>query len=332
MIRLALGLAASAATTVVLVAQLGRTDPLLDLLNVALPLLLPLLALILACALRTRDRITIAVAVIGLAVGGWQFGQAALEGHDTQAPGPRAIKVLTLSTFHANPDPQAIRAVIAAQAPDIAMLQETNGRAAPIVDALLPRYHRVKSCKTRHCTLTILSRWPMRLVTPRYTPRQPQPDLVIGEVQAPFGRFRVMNIHMPRPYKPEAPQYLAEIARIGRANRVVPLIMAGDFNTAAGSFALQRFAGASGLQRRDGFIPTYPANRRVVAVTGIDHVFADERWASSGCRRTAAGRSDHYGVACRLRLEGQRGLEDLPKPAAFSTPERPRSPADKEAR
>lgn len=302
--RVLLGLGAGSATTLVLVAQAGRINSLIDQFNAGLPLLLVFLALASALAVGMRDKLSLAVALVGLGVGGWQLGQAALEGYDTVAPdatGLPALKIVTLSTYHSNLTPTGIAAVIGVQAPDVAVLQETNGTTATVVDTLLPRYHRVKSCKARYCTLTILSRWPMRSIKPQYTPHHRQPDIVIGEVRAPFGTFRVINVHMPRPYEDDAPDYLAEIARIARANHGVPTIMAGDFNTASGSFGLQRFRHASGLIRRDGFIPTYPANRQLPAFVGIDHVFADTRWASYGCERTAAGGSDHYGVACRLR-------------------------------
>jgi len=302
-----LGIAAAGATSLILLGQMGRTHHSLDQINALLPLLLVPLALLLACALGLRDRVVVAVAAIGLAVGGYQLGGAALHGwRDRTAGDGPTVKLLTLSTYHSNPDPAAIRDVVRAQAPDIALLQESNGTAAPVVETLLPGYYRLGSCKQQDCTLEILSRWPMRLVKITYGKRVARPDLVVAEIDAPFGTFRVMNLHLPRPYDKSAKAYAVRIAEAARANQALPLIMAGDFNTASGSFGLDRLERASGLTRRDGFIPTYPANELVPAFTGIDHVFADRSWASRGCRRTAAGNSDHYGVACRLQFRPTR--------------------------
>lgn len=182
------------------------------------------------------------------------------------------------------------------------MLQETNGAAANVVDILLPGYHRLGSCKKPHCTLTILSRWPIREVKVNYRQTEAQPDLILAEVSAPFGRFRIMNLHLPRPYDKHAIAFTRILARTARENADMPLIMAGDFNTVTGSFGLAWLGENSGLLRRDGFIPTYPANRLVPAFAGIDHIFADRRWAGADCRRTASGNSDHYGIGCRLHL------------------------------
>lgn len=303
-----IGMAAASATSLVLVGQMGRTHHTLDQFNALLPLLLVLLALLLAAALGSRDRLVVVVAGIGLAVGGYQLGGAALHGwRDRGGAGGPTVKIMTLSTYHSNPNPAALRDVVKGQAPDIALLQESNGTAAPVVETLLPGYYRLGSCKQRDCTLQILSRWPMRRVKVTYGKPAARPDLVVAEVDAPFGTFRVMNLHLPRPYDKSAKAYAQRIAEAARANGAVPLIMGGDFNTATGSFGLDRLERASGLRRRDGFIPTYPANRIVPAFTGIDHVFADRGWTSQGCRRTKAGNSDHYGVACRLRFSPRAG-------------------------
>jgi endonuclease/exonuclease/phosphatase (EEP) superfamily protein YafD len=298
-----LGMTAAAATSVVLVGQFGRGHHTLDQFNSMLSLLLPALALIFAGALRLRDRASAAVAALGLLVGGYQLGGAALLGAGRTVPvRGDTLKILTLSTFHANPAPQAIGDVITAEAPDIAVLQETNGSTAAVVAALLPGYHRIRNCEKPDCTLTILSRWPIRRLQIAWAGHVGRPDLLLGEVDAPTGPLRVMNVHMPRPYEKNMQRVMADTAAFVRSQRDLPLIVAGDFNTATGSFGLARFAHASRLRRYDGFIPTYPANRMLPAFAGIDHVFASAEWARVGCRRTAAGHSDHYGVACRIGL------------------------------
>lgn len=300
-------MAAAAATGVVLVGQLGRTHHVLDQFNVMLPLLVPVLAVCLASALRLRDRPSVAVAAIGLLVGGYQLGGAVLSGLGRErggaAPGSLQIKVLTLSTFHSNPDPGAIVALVNREAPDIALLQETNGTVAPFMPALLPGYRRIQSCGGgRPCTLTILSRWPIRNLPVTWPPSRAHADVLVGEVRTPAGPLRVIDVHMARPYVKSSQMFMQQGAELARREAGVPLVVGGDFNTATGTFGLARFAQVSGLRRQDSFIPTYPANRPLPAFAGIDHVFASKHWLRAGCRRTSAGRSDHYGVLCRLRL------------------------------
>ncbi|WP_159873339.1 endonuclease/exonuclease/phosphatase family protein [Novosphingobium sp. 9U] len=300
-------MAAAAASAVVLVGQLGRTHHTLDQFNVMLPLLLPVLALCLAGALRLRDQPSIAVAAIGLLVGGYQLGGAVLAGFgrvgESAVGAGLQVKVLTLSTFHANPDPGAIAAVVNSEAPDIALLQETNGTVAPFLAALLPGYHRIKSCGGGGpCSLTILSRWPIERVPVTWPPHASHADLLLGEIQTPGGPLRVIDVHMARPYVKFAQHYMQQAAELARAEAKMPLVVGGDFNAGTGTFGLARFAQTSGLRRHDSFIPTYPANRPAPAFTGIDHVFASKHWLREGCHRTSAGHSDHYGVICRLRL------------------------------
>jgi endonuclease/exonuclease/phosphatase (EEP) superfamily protein YafD len=302
----ATGFVAAGATTLVLLGQAGRYRHSLDQLNALLPLLLIGLALLLAIALRMRDRGATLVAGIGLIVAGAQLGGALLQTHGqpakTDGKDLPAVKIVTLSAFHANPNPAAIRDVIAAEAPDIALLQESDGTAANVIDTLLPGYHRLGSCKKPHCGLTILSRWPLRRLKVDYGKAKARPELILAEVVAPFGLFRIMTLHLPRPYDANAIAFSRMLPPIARGNGDMPLIMAGDFNTVTGSFGLARLGDQTRLRRRDGFIPTYPANRVVPAFAGIDHIFASDRWAGSDCHRTAAGNSDHYGIGCRLQL------------------------------
>jgi endonuclease/exonuclease/phosphatase (EEP) superfamily protein YafD len=309
-VRGLLGFLAAAAASLVLVGQFGRWLHTFDQFNALLPLLLPCLALALAVAIGLRDRATILVCLVGLAVGGVQLGSAAAPVGGgiggPQAEVPRAVKIITFSTYHASPRPEAMRAVIAAEKPDLVLLQEAEGNAREVVETLLPTHYRIKQCRQRYCHLVILSRWPLRRVKVRFAKPGPHPTIGMVEVEAPFGTFRVINVHLTRPYKPEAEDTLRQLAIVARTAPERPLILAGDFNTATGSFGLSRFAARSRLVRQEGFIPTYPAGRLVPAFAGIDHVFADPRWLGAGCHRMADAHSDHYGIACTLRLRPNR--------------------------
>lgn len=297
------GASVAVAAALVVIGQFGRDDQMLDQFNSFLAVLLPILALGMGAAIRTRDRAAVLLAIVGLALGGWRLGQPALAGLvEPKREGP-AVRVLTFSTYHSNPRPEAIRTMIARHRPDIAVLQETNGTAAQVVEGLLPRYHRIPSCRWSRCGLTILSRWPARRIGIG-TKQDRHLEVAATEIVAPFGTFRVVNVHTPRPYMPDAPHALAQLAELAAESRGHPLIVAGDFNTATGSFGLARFARASGLRQMEGFVPTYPAHKPVPAIAGIDHIFAGAGWSRGPCRRVGPAHSDHFGVACTLHWTG----------------------------
>lgn len=301
-----LGIVTAAVASVVLVGQFGRWHQLLDQFNALLSILLPILALTLAVAVRMKDRASILIAAIGLLVGGFQLASDAIAPLDNKQPVPsQTIKTLTLSTYHSNPTPAEIARVLKAETPDIVMLQETSGTSAKVVDALLPGYHRIRSCRQKHCPLTILSRWPITEMPLKGRTPGLSPGVFIGEVIAPIGTFRVMNVHLKRPYHDQAQILLAETAKLAGQAPGIPLIVGGDFNTATGTFGLAAFARDSKLRLLNGFVPTYPANQILPAFAGIDHIFASLHWASSGCHRTSAGGSDHYGISCQINLKGK---------------------------
>lgn len=284
----------------VLAGQLGRWFPDADPLNALLGPLLVLLALLLAVALRWGKRTTAAMCGLGLIVAGVQLGSA-IPRQTAARQDAAALRILTLSTFHANPAPEAIRDVVKAAAPDIAVFQETDGTPGPVVDSLLPGYFRVKSCKWKRCSLTIVSRWPAQRIHIPARKGEKLPDVLVVEVQAPFGRFRVLGVHLPRPYYSSAPKFHKDLIAAASRLRDLPLLVAGDFNTPTGSFGLNTFARRTGLRPVEGYIPTYPANQPIPAFVAIDHIFADARWGVAACQRTAAGNSDHFGVLCDLK-------------------------------
>lgn len=290
------------ATAAVLAGQLGRWSPAFDLLNALLLPILLLLVPLLALTIYWHERFAAIVAVVGLLIGTAQLFGLSLPADDNAADSAARLRIVTLSTWRDNPDPEAIRKVIAAQAPDIVMFQESDGTAARVVDALLPDFARVKPCKAKYCSLTILSRWPARRVAVPAGTRGPLPDVVIAEVEAPFGTFRVINLHLPRPGDARTPLFFKRITALARLEAAGPVLVGGDFNLGSGTFNLRQFAQMSGLRRLDGFVPTYPAHLPLPAFVGIDHILASRDWSGAKCHRTGAGGSDHYGLACDVNL------------------------------
>lgn len=232
-----LGLRSVAAVSVgiVLLGQLGQFIPLLDPLNALLSALCVLLALLLALSLRWNQRLAAAICTLGLVIAALQLASATFRpDRRTLQPSEPTVRVLTLSTFHANPQPKAIRSVVSAAAPDIAIFQETDGTAGPVIDGLLPGYFRVKSCTWNPCSLTILSRWPARRIIPPVPKGHHLPDILVVEIQAPFGPLRVIGVHLPRPGYKRAPQFYEDLVATAKRYPDMPLLIAGDFNMEIG--------------------------------------------------------------------------------------------------
>jgi len=286
----------------VLAGQLGRFAASFDTLNALLLPLVAALALLSILALACRERVSGIVAFVCLAIG---LGQIASPASPEKLPAtwsPPPIRLLTLSTWHSNPHPEAVRRAVEAERPDIALLQETDRATAAVVRDLLPGYHRVRSCSRRDCSLTILSRWPARRIVLAAKPGARLADLLVAEIAAPWGSFRVMNLHLPRPYTPDAQPFVDQLAIAMEEQGRGPLIVGGDFNMATGSFGLRRLAGAAGLRRVEGLLPTYPAHLGVPPFIPIDHVLVGRDWGPAQCHAMAWAASDHRGIACTLSL------------------------------
>lgn len=284
----------------VLLGQLARVYPAFDSCNALLAPVLALLALLLLLSLIARDWRAVAIAVPALLMGALQLAASGdgLPGEGADE-GDR-LRIVTLSTWHDNPDPAALVHAVEAQSPDILLLQESDGTVSAMVDRLLPGYFRVKSCPAAHCSEIILSRWPLHRITLPAPAGSPLPDLLAVRVDAPFGPLHVVNVHLPRPGRDMAVPFrndlLGTIAALGPAR----LIVAGDFNLGTGSLALAAFTRHAGLRRIEGFVPTYPANLPIPAFVAIDHMFVGEGWTRARCHRLNAHGSDHYGLTCDL--------------------------------
>ncbi len=283
----------------VMLGQAGRFYPLLDNFNALLVPALILLCLLLALCFFRRDWLAGAIVAAGLLTGTIQL-MVSLTSFPNMT-GVGRLRVVTLSTWHANPDPAALARAIEAQAPDILLLQETNGTAAAMADTVLSGYFRLKSCPQEQCSEMIISRWPLRRIAAPDAVGRKLPDILAARVDAPFGPLHVINVHLPRPARDMAIPFRDELIAMVSHIDDGRLIMAGDFNLGTGSLALADLARRSGLRRIEGFIPTYPANLPIPAFIAIDHIFAGREWVAATCHGVDASSSDHHGIACDLR-------------------------------
>ena len=138
--------------------------------------------------------------------------------------------------------------------------------------------------------------------------------LVRTEMAGPGGPVTMVAAH------PVAPVFDAALA-VEEADRLrwylgslpgpAPVIVGGDFNA---TWDHVRFRDLRGLGYtdsvsggRDGWVPTWPAGRRIPPLIGIDHVLARGAVAVGETETVEVDRTDHLGVLATVRLPAPRG-------------------------
>ena len=207
--------------------------------------------------------------------------------YTTHPPGP--ISVYQKNLLFQNDQVEALRADIAAAAPDIIALQEVTSRNAELVRQLRETHPFQASCAlTEWARVAILSRWPVEgeiCIENR--------GLVGVQVTAHDGVFWAFSLHAFWPWPHGQATQLAEILPV-LATLEGPMVLAGDFNMVPWSHTLHAVAAATGTTRAG---PLFPTMHKSGAPLPIDHVYAP-----GGGRATArplAG-SDHLGVLAEV--------------------------------
>jgi endonuclease/exonuclease/phosphatase (EEP) superfamily protein YafD len=220
---------------------------------------------------------------------------------DANAPGQ--VKILQFNVWDKNRDPQATVEWIAAENPDIAILEETT-----------PAFRRLVEARTgwrslcHDCEVMIYSRRPQHLTAlPKITGRRPGP-LAHAAFKDARGGFTVIGVHNAWPTDEDAQQ--AQEARLAQVIATFPrerTIVTGDFNSTPWSFSRRRWDKAFGLPRRDRALFSWPAGvvkrggiRIPFPLLPIDHVYAGTGWATVSVRRGPRLGSDHYPVVAIL--------------------------------
>lgn len=295
-------LAALAVAATLCAGQAGRWYPRLDIINALLIVVVPIVAALALFALMRRDRITLALLILAQLMIVMRLGSADAGRAKDGAATAGTVRIVTFNVHRGNSDVAAIPRVINRLRPDIVLLQEVNGTAAPVIEQIMPGHYRAASCRWKLCSLVIVSRWPIRptTTTARFT-RHTTPDLQLAWIDHPARPFQIANLHMPRPTMGQIALSLrhSTIEALGLLPSA-PTIVAGDFNLPPGTFALEDFERKSGLRRIDSLLPTYPADSRIPPVLAIDHVYSGASWAAGRCQRLPPAGSDHLGLLCEL--------------------------------
>jgi endonuclease/exonuclease/phosphatase (EEP) superfamily protein YafD len=234
------------------------------------------------------------------------------------APGRdgHAMIVVTHNVSSENVDPQATVAALADSGADVLLLQETDGRLTPHLDALRPRYPYGHTCRGR-CSMAIVSRWPLDRVRWRFHDAAGKaygPALYTTIVHLPWGgEARLATVHLSRKDTgPARELHRSELADAVQRAGTTSTVLAGDFNLTPWGSAMRAldddmrpmvrvtramFSFPARWQQRSAPMPLIP----------IDHLYAGPAWAVASVQRLPKTGSDHYPIRVKL-LWRRRGV------------------------
>lgn len=300
-------LAAALCAGAAVAAQQGRTSLRWDILAHFAPIWFAgalAAALVALIAFRGLSRwLILAMGLVGIVAAGSlmapEFTRGA--GPHASADAPNPLKIIQFNVWSHNSEPQATVDWIAAQHPDIVILEETTPDFRRLVEA---RTGWRSAC--RDCEVMIYSRLPM---AKGYVGAGP----VVGPLahavfEGAQGPFDVVGIHDAWPT--DGADQQRQEARLARVLAELPrerTIAVGDFNSTPWSFSRRSWDKTFGLPRRDRALFSWPAGvitaRRIrvpFPILPIDHVYAGSGWATVSVTRGPKLGSDHYPVVAIL--------------------------------
>ncbi|QCI68908.1 endonuclease/exonuclease/phosphatase family protein [Phreatobacter stygius] len=304
-----------------LAGEFGAFHAPLDIINHFRPLiLLAALAVLVPAALLIRRRAGLVAVVLSAIVLVTQ-GRIVVPEHIrppaalAAMPGPAAttVTVATYNMLKHHTSSERLAAWVRDEGIDVIVLQEVGlgGRKAVAELArILPHVHAPDGA------LALLSRYPLsepELVRPLFDKgARTRPDLIAATVQLP-GRdpLRVVGVHFgwPQPAGIGQPIQFDWLAQDYLASsRPQRLLVAGDFNSAPGSFAFRRLAAVLPLARATHGLMSFPTRRGVFGLhpprpfLAIDHIFAGRDLTPLQVARGPDLGSDHFPVIARFGL------------------------------
>jgi len=240
------------------------------------------------------------------------------------APSPGEIRVVTYNIRAGLGGLDAVADDLRRLAPDVVALQEVErgvrrsrevDQARGLGEALGMQHAFAGSFQVEQGEhgIALLSRFPLSEVEvvrlPQGTGRWPRVALK-ARVDAPQGAFRIVCVHLARPWGWPLSNIGARLAQIRRireslAGDELPAVVAGDFNSfpiSLEGIAMSRVLRNAWNPWRDGWATSF--SLEAVGWPGggikIDHVFHDPAWESRGNWVARPGASDHRAVIADL--------------------------------
>jgi endonuclease/exonuclease/phosphatase (EEP) superfamily protein YafD len=219
------------------------------------------------------------------------------------APGKPLLKLLSFNILTSNPNGESIARFVAGSGADVVVLMEASPIAAH-VDMLRAAYPYLAGCGdgSRCGGVVVLSRTPLADVSVQSMSGIWLNRLVTATTEIAGQRVNLVAAHLVKPYFDEfAAEELAKLgAVIGRLEG--PVVLAGDFNAAAWSEAIERLMTRQALLPGPGYPATWPVRLGPLGVP-IDNIFTQaplviEKVEALG---DAMG-SNHRGLLAEIRV------------------------------
>lgn len=219
--------------------------------------------------------------------------------------GKPLLKLLSFNLLTGNRNGENIARFVADSGADVVVLMEA-APIAPYVGTLRPTYPYVAGCEDGGpCGgVVILSRTPLADVSVQSMSGIWANRLVTAATEIGGRKLNVVAAHLVKPYFDEfAAEELAKLgAVIGRLEG--PVVLAGDFNAAAWSGAVDRLLSKQKLLPGPGYPATWPVRLGPLGVP-IDNIFTRAPLVIVKLEATAdALGSNHRGLVAEIGLAG----------------------------
>lgn len=276
--------------------------------------LLCLVALV--AALRARSVVLTLLALALVAAGAVQYGplvgsQRIFDDDDLAAGVPLRVMVQNLEVGRANSH-DVVRTV-RTDGVDLLITVEATPEAAEALrtaglTSLLP--HEAAATAPGAGGIAMWSRFP--LGSPERIP-----GFILGVLRAdmagPAGPVTVVGVHPVAPVF-DGPRAVEEADRLrsylGGLPGPAPVVVGGDFNATWNHVRFRELRGLgytdSVSAGRNGWVPTWPADRRLPPVLGIDHILARGAVGVGKTSTVRVSRTDHLGVQATVRLPAEK--------------------------
>lgn len=262
----------------------------------------------LLAALRARSAVLSIIAVALVGVGLVQYGPlvSPARGVDDEHV---ALRVLVQNLEFGRADPDDLVRAVRDGGVDLLLTVETTPdavdglRAAGLTEALP---HEALAAAPQTAGVAVWSRYPL-------SAPERIPGFSLGvlrtDLAGPSGPVTVVAAHPIAPVF-DAPVAVEEADRLrgylGGLPGPAPVVVGGDFNA---TWDHVRYRGLRGLGYLDsvsgggdGWIPTWPADRKFPPLIGIDHVLARGALGVGETSTVRVGATDHLGVLATVRL------------------------------
>lgn len=190
-----------------------------------------------------------------------------------QLPAEASLSVLSINVLNDNPTPDVLAGYLATAPADVVITMESGGirdRWATLKNA----YEAAEGCNAgQGCDIAVLSRLPVIDVQFLDLGPMQRQRLVVARVEVSGQVVSVVGLHLSKPYFDFFTR--AEYGQILRQLRSItgPMILAGDFNSAAWAEATANFVEAAGLLPPPAYPATWPVELGMLGVP-IDNMFS----------------------------------------------------------